>query len=103
MWVRNIKYIHSIVIHVEQGWATYGPRATCGPPVIFLQPTRCLKKKKKNLSILHHHKKRASCLEFIGTNDVPQCAYHHHSLVISYSQTFCKLVWPLMTEPFYLL
>ena len=41
--------------------------------------------------------KRASCLEFIGTNDVPQRAYHHHSLVISYSQTFCKLVWPLMT------
>ena len=49
-------------------------------------------KEEKNQSILHHHKKRASCLEFIGTNDVPQRAYHHHSLVNSYSQTFCKLV-----------
>lgn len=35
------------IIAIEQGWATSGPRATCGLSVIFLRPVRCLKKKKK--------------------------------------------------------
>ena len=90
LWLEIVLYMCNN-LPIQQGWATYGPRAACGPRAILVRPARPAQRKKKALPYYvgrYHLPVKRPLDSLFGTNLTSNDPVFHYS---PHPKTFLKI------------